>query len=308
MEPIKSILVDIDASASAHPALDRALRLARASGAKLTIADVMTVPRYARRYLAADLEEEMVSRRRQQVNWIAHAITDIETEPKLLIGRPATVLIREVVRSNHDLLMRSHSRDLTAPSPAPFGAIDMELLRECPCPVFLVRHGTLDPNPRIVGALNASTEEASEQALNLKIVDWTLIMAKLEAGVPMLLQAWTPFAERIVLAHSPEDAAAAFVEDVRQRTAADLQQLKQSFGDRLFRVQAVHRRGEPEAVIPQFVVDEGIDLVVMGTVARRGIPGLLIGNTAERILRKLPCSVLAVKPDGFVSPVSLDVV
>jgi nucleotide-binding universal stress UspA family protein len=111
-----------------------------------------------------------------------------------------------------------------------------------------------------------------------------------------------------VLAHSPEDAAAAFVEDVRQRTAADLQQLKQSFGDRLFRVQAVHRRGEPEAVIPQFVVDEGIDLVVMGTVARRGIPGLLIGNTAERILRKLPCSVLAVKPDGFVSPVSLDVV
>jgi nucleotide-binding universal stress UspA family protein len=41
-------------------------------------------------------------------------------------------------------------------------------------------------------------------------------------------------------------------------------------------------------------------------VARRGIPGLLIGNTAERILRKLPCSVLAVKPDGFVSPVSLD--
>ena len=93
---------------------------------------------------------------------------------------------------------------------------------------------------------------------------------------------------------------------VRQRTAADLLQLTQSVGDRLARVQAIHRRGEPEAVIPQFVVDHGVDLVVMGTVARRGIPGLLIGNTAERILRKLPCSVLAVKPDGFVSPVGLD--
>lgn len=29
---------------------------------------------------------------------------------------------------------------------------------------------------------------------------------------------------------------------------------------------------------------------------------------AERVLRKLPCSVLAVKPDGFVSPVGLEVV
>ncbi|MGE3600210.1 MAG: universal stress protein, partial [Dehalococcoidia bacterium] len=59
-------------------------------------------------------------------------------------------------------------------------------------------------------------------------------------------------------------------------------------------------------VIPDFVVAEGIDLVVMGTVARAGIAGMLLGNTAERILRKLPCSVLTVKPDGFTSPVRLD--
>ena len=56
-----------------------------------------------------------------------------------------------------------------------------------------------------------------------------------------------------------------------------------------------------------FVVAEGIDLVVMGSVGRSGLSGMLIGNTAERILRKLPCSVLVVKPDGFVSPVRLDV-
>ena len=67
------------------------------------------------------------------------------------------------------------------------------------------------------------------------------------------------------------------------------------------------RRGEPEDVIPEFVVAEGIDLVVMGTVARNGIAGMLLGNTAERGLRKLPCSVLTVKPEAFVSPVRLDV-
>ena len=44
---------------------------------------------------------------------------------------------------------------------------------------------------------------------------------------------------------------------------------------------------------------------VAGTVARTGIPGLIMGNTAEAILEQLDCSVLAIKPPGFVTPVSL---
>jgi len=67
MEPFKSILVEIDATVPAHPALERAIHLARSARARLTITDVMTVPAYAHRYLPADLEEEMVSRRRQQL-------------------------------------------------------------------------------------------------------------------------------------------------------------------------------------------------------------------------------------------------
>jgi nucleotide-binding universal stress UspA family protein len=42
----------------------------------------------------------------------------------------------------------------------------------------------------------------------------------------------------------------------------------------------------------------------MGTVCRTGIPGLIIGNTAERVLDVVDCSVLTVKPEGFVSPVA----
>jgi nucleotide-binding universal stress UspA family protein len=68
----------------------------------------------------------------------------------------------------------------------------------------------------------------------------------------------------------------------------------------------VLRRGKPDNVIPEFVVSEGIDVLVMGTLARAGISGVLIGNTAERVLRKLPCSVLTLKPDGFVSPVRIE--
>jgi nucleotide-binding universal stress UspA family protein len=63
-------------------------------------------------------------------------------------------------------------------------------------------------------------------------------------------------------------------------------------------------KGDAGRVIPALVVAEGINLVVMGTVARTGVAGLVIGNTAERILDAVDCSVLAVKPEGFVSPVT----
>ena len=44
----------------------------------------------------------------------------------------------------------------------------------------------------------------------------------------------------------------------------------------------------------------------MGTVARAGLEGYFIGNTAEMVLQRVACSVLTVKPDGFVTPVILD--
>jgi len=55
------------------------------------------------------------------------------------------------------------------------------------------------------------------------------------------------------------------------------------------------------------IVEEGLraDLVVMGTIARTGISGLIIGNTAESILDQLTCSVLAIKLPGFSTPVKL---
>jgi nucleotide-binding universal stress UspA family protein len=63
--------------------------------------------------------------------------------------------------------------------------------------------------------------------------------------------------------------------------------------------------GDARLEVPRHVARESIDLLVLGTVARTGIAGLLIGNTTEEILRRVDCSVLALKPDGFESPVKL---
>ncbi|MFA5700357.1 MAG: universal stress protein, partial [Desulfuromonas sp.] len=64
-------------------------------------------------------------------------------------------------------------------------------------------------------------------------------------------------------------------------------------------------KGPGKKMIPQLAEKLQVDLVVMGTVARTGISGLLIGNTAEAILDQLTCSVLAVKPADFKTEISL---
>jgi len=306
MEFFKRILVDIDSDATVHPALDRAIVLARATGAAVTVTDVMVASPYERRYLPAHLEEELVTRRRSQLTRIVSAIGDIRAQAKLLVGRPGTVLTQEVIRGNHDLLMRSHSRDENGTVTRDFGAVDMELLRQCPCAVMLVRHGSVVQHPRIAAAVNVSTIDEVEQALNVKIATSALALADLVGGAAMLLHAWSPLFERMIRTHATEDGFAAYVDEARTRATADLRKLTQSLDTAFGRVPMIQRRGKAEDVILEFVASEGIDILVIGTVARGGIPGWLFGNTAERVLRRLRCSVLTVKPDNFVSPVRVE--
>ena len=296
MEPFRSILVDLDATDRAQPALERATRLARSSGARLTIVDVMGVPVYARRYLPATLEEGMASRRREDLARLAAGIVDVPVESKLLQGPGGTALVDEVLASGHDLVVREGARDLVAPRREPSGAVNTDLLRRCPCAVLLVGHGSAAGHPRIAAAVNTGTEDGeADQAMNATIAETALLMAELEGGSVTLLHAWEVFAEGMVRGLATPDGYADYLAAARQRAADDFARFTQSLGGRLSGVAAELRRGEPEDVIPEFVVAEGIDLMVMGSVARRGIPGFVIGNTAERVLPRLPCSVLVVK-------------
>jgi len=62
---------------------------------------------------------------------------------------------------------------------------------------------------------------------------------------------------------------------------------------------------DPDYAIADLAASINIELIVMGTVCRTGLPGVLIGNTVENVLEQVNCSVLAVKPEGFTSPVTL---
>ncbi|MEZ6125611.1 MAG: universal stress protein [Planctomycetaceae bacterium] len=64
------------------------------------------------------------------------------------------------------------------------------------------------------------------------------------------------------------------------------------------------RIGAPFLEIVQYARDEEIDLIVLGTHGRSGLMHLLMGSVAENVVRKAPCPVMTVKPEGhqFVMP------
>jgi len=64
------------------------------------------------------------------------------------------------------------------------------------------------------------------------------------------------------------------------------------------------KEGLPEDVIPELAEQLDAELVVLGTVGRTGFSAALIGNTAEHVIDSVNCDLLAVKPDGYKSPLA----
>jgi len=70
------------------------------------------------------------------------------------------------------------------------------------------------------------------------------------------------------------------------------------------RVTIATRQGSPFLQIITYVKEHDIDMIVMGTHGRSGLPHVLIGSVAERVVRKAPCPVLTIRPSEhqFVMP------
>jgi nucleotide-binding universal stress UspA family protein len=304
MISLKSVLVDVDAAAPEQPALTDASDLAIRCGARLKIVDVFPfVPPRARHFVTTEVEQALVEHKTGRLHSLGTGVRGVEVATELLRGRPATALIQEVLAGGHGLVVRSHDRDLAEP-PRQYGAVDMELTRLCPCPVWLIgrRHGAHAPW-RVAAAINPNPDDPTEQQLNETVLEWALMLKNTSGADITLLHAWTAFGASVLRSHVPEHEFVEYIEAAR-RTAEDaMQAFTKTHADRLHGVGVQLVQGDPDRAIPHFIERHGIDLVVMGTVARSGIRGLVMGNTAERVLQRLRGSVLAVKPPGFVSPV-----
>jgi nucleotide-binding universal stress UspA family protein len=307
MAGFRKILVDIDPLAPVHPALAQAADLALRAGATLTVADVVEdIPPSARRYLPPDVEVRAVSARAESLEAAAakHRKKGATIDTRTLRGRPAIALVREVLRGRYDLLVRYHGRDLRKGHG--LGTVDMQLLRKCPCAVWLVGVGEKVRPKRILAAVHPDSDDAAEQDLNRRIISTAADLARLEKGRLTVVTAWAPYGMSLLNERLTKKELGTIADAAHDHAALELDRLLQSAGDIGVPYDTELVEGDPADAIAKFVKVRKIDLVVMGTVGRSGLVGMIMGNTAERVLQKLRASVVGVKPDGFVCPVKIE--
>ena len=301
---LRSILVDTDATADVHPVFQQACNLAARLGARVTLVDVIEdLATGAHNVFTRKLEAEVVDGRRASLATLAKTRPDVCVETMVLRGKPAIALVRQVLRGNHDLVVRLYARDLVPGQRD--GAVDMHLLRTCPCPVWLVGPQRATPPPHILAAVDTAADVRGAAEFNRKIVDAALTLGDAWCASISVLHAWSLFGEQLLRHHMTEREMDEALRAAERQASDGLAAFLATFGDRAGQVHVESIKGEPQHVIPRFVTDHDVDVVVMGTVARKGLAGFLIGNTAETVLRELRGSVFAVKPPRFVTQVAV---
>lgn len=313
MQKVRNILFIADNSKGEGAALAKILALAATTGASVTLLDVLA--RIPDKFFVPDvdvdlgaLHAEMLEERRAALAVLAKKSARDAKGPVpvtlLREGVDYIEIIRQVQEGGHDLVVKASDNHggLTG---VLFGTLDMQLLRKCPCPVFIMKPRRKIAHARILAALEL--EEGGDRkraALDRAVLEVAAGLAGLEDGELDILHAWhLPYEKKLQeedLLRSTKTVAV-LLKELKERKQKQLEHLAGPWVALAPRTHLV--KGAAHQAIPRFAKSRHTDLVVMGSVGRSGLAGFFIGNTAEKILYGLDCSVLALKPQGFKTPV-----
>lgn len=312
MQQINSILVGVDLTHADRlvasdlneqtaEAVERAIWLADLLNAKLEFFAAIDLSAHTKHLLEED-RNKLSNNVEDEAHKVMSGLIEqakaegVESTSKVAIGSSWREIILEVVRNNHDLVLagtRPHGFKGRL-----FGGTVMNLFRQCPCPVYAVKIGEEPEVPEIVVASDMS--EVSSEILNV-IVSMAQIA---DMKIHLVHAIDTQLDKRLKGLDVGDETIKKCAADIREEVENELnEQLAQTdYRTLSYGVKTHVLEGSPEVAIPAFIAENNINLLAMGTLARTGVSGFFIGNTAERMLEKVDCSVLTFKPSDFVSP------
>lgn len=306
MEKIRKILLYAATDTPAKVALKKALALATQWKAGVTVVDV--VPRIPDElhleggFTTHTLQRWIIEyRRRQLQRLIAVQPGEQRLSTKILVGTPFLEIIREVMRGRHGLVIKALGPQ-GGDEHGLFGPDDMHLLRKCPCPVWLVKPSRQTRIRCVLAAIDVPQEGGG--GLNERILDLAAGVAVGNGAALHVVHAVGYYADYLPIGRG---LSLTQLEVLKLRLRSQHQHwIKTALTPYAAAQPRIHvTEGSPEEAISNLAARLKADLVVMGTVGRAGIPGLLMGNTAEKVFRRVDASVLAVKPEGFETPVRI---
>lgn len=309
MKKFKKLLVATDTRIDEHLVVDEAAELAEHNKAALTIVDVVPEASWIASLVTADLEsmrEAYTRETRDKLEALAAPWRDkgLEITTRVLKGKTSVEVIREVLREKHDLVM-AVAKGKGSTRKGFFGYTAIDLLRNCPSAVWLVTKESVEKINHVLGCVDVSSDQPVDAELNDKVFRLTTSIGQFHQARHSILHAWQMQGEALLSSRLSKSHVAEFVEDHRRATKKRMDEFLKKHGSSVDSDDVQLLKGRPPETIEAFVRENSVDLVVMGTLARSGLAGKLIGNTAEQILDRIECSVLAIKPYDFKTSITL---
>jgi universal stress protein E len=295
VQELERTLVVMDKPKHAQTAFARALSLQKATPTHLHLVA------FAHHTMVDQTEAFDTHQRNQVKKAIIHERTEWLRAEVLDAGAAFDDLTLEVVWSKdlaswvaeraagapYDLVVKSVHRSrslLHTPT-------DWLLLRDCPAPLLLVSGRRWAKRPVILAALDLNRTDGAHERLNRRALDAADHFARIYDGIVHCVYAIE--VSRVLGDLDIIDARKA-AKKTRERVADQARKLVEPYGIPAARIHMP--AGKVGQVVNGIARKVKADLLVMGTTARKGVRGYVIGNSAERVLAKVPCDVLALKP------------
>jgi len=248
---------------------------------------------------------------------VARSTLESPPEFHVRLGKRFIEIVRFAIDHAITLILKTAEQPVGVLTRPNIASTDQHLLRKCPCPIWLIPAAGAPESDAVVAAVDVGGEGSPEPdtlaSLNRLILETAARIASGGAGEVVVLHAWEAPGESIVRgwcsAGDPEQLVEEYVQEAREGHQQALDRLLEPLRSWTARELATPvrflgrlERGAAAEVIPERVTALGAGVLVMGTLSRVGIPGFLIGNTAEDLINRVAASLVAVKPPNFVSP------
>lgn len=301
----KKILVVVDPTATEHPCIDAAAWLAESVSAdlELFICDYdssISGDRTSTANLEQPAREGLLRTFKRRLEDLAGPLrsrglkvdVDVAWDHPLVDG-----IVRKVVASAPWMVVKdTHHHNVLKRTI--LSNTDWGLIRECPAPLFLVKPGPIAQHPKVFAAVDPMHAHDKPAELDNRILAVARTLAESADGQ---VHAVHTFSIPIPIG-GPEAVPSAdlieAVEEEHKQAMADFlkgKELHEGFAHVL--------EGAPQDRLPEVVAHENVDILVMGAVSRRGLNRIFVGSTAERVLDRIGCDLVIVKPEGFKTSV-----
>ncbi len=292
MLPIKTLLVVVQPGLVPQPAWLQALAWARVLGSRLEI--LVPVPPDVQPGLEVSpgLGEMAAGNAevaaREWLETLLAVAPDDAGHTVVATTNWAETVLHEARRLEAGLLFVSQQE----------GGPDLKpLLRQLPCPLMLARRE--QPPRRFAAALGAGAEDAPHRLLNQAVLEHLVLFTLKFQGDARVLSALPNPVELVPL--MGDAYAASYVStDLEESYRKNLSDQITRFG--LAEAALRMAPGRPDLVLPELVKSEGVDCLLLGTVARKGFSAFWLGNTAEDVLPRVESDVLLLRPEDYFDP------